>query len=86
MKDVNRSKRHIVEYGHMRKQVEGLEDHADLGTECRQFAPFLRQAFAVNEDNAAVNGFKPVNGTAQRGFSGTGRTDDDNDLAFVDGQ
>ena len=62
--------RHILKNGLVGEQVEGLEHHADFGAEIRELLAFLRQRLAVDANIAGINGFKPVDGAAHRGFAG----------------
>ena len=68
----------------MGKQVEGLENHADLTPQLRQLFSFPRNRFPFQKDLTGIDRFQPVDGTAQGGLSGTGRTDDHDHFALPD--
>src|SRR5206468_13013825 len=66
------------------EEVEGLEDHADVGPQPRQLPALLRQRLAVDRDRSAGDRLQSVDAPAQGRLAGTGRADDDHHLACVD--
>ena len=68
----------------MRKEVELLEDHAELGARASELLALLRQRLALNEDLARIDGLEAVDSAAQRRLAGSGRADDDEDLSPID--
>ena len=70
----------------MREQVEGLEDHADVGAELGQGLALLGQGSAVDLDGAGLEGLQPVDRAAQCRLARAGRPDHDDDLALADRQ
>ena len=67
----------------MGEQVEMLEHHAYLLSDRPDVLPFLCDAGAVHPDLAAGGRLQKVDAAQQRGFTGTGRADDGNDLSPV---
>ena len=70
----------------MGEEIEGLEDHADLGPQAGQFAALLGQELAVDLDGPLLDGLQAVDGAAQRGLARSGGPDDGDDLTAVDVQ
>ena len=70
----------------MREQVEGLEDHADVGAQLGELLALLGQRLAVDGDRARLDGLQPVDRAAQRRLAGPGGADDDDHLALADGE
>ena len=60
----------VFQDGLVREQVEGLEDHADVGAQLGQFLALRGQHLAIDADVAVVDGFQAVDGAAQRGLAG----------------
>ena len=69
----------------MGKQVEGLENHSDLGADRVDVGGGV-QGDAVHDDFAAFEDFQPVDAAQQGRFPGPGRADDDDHLPFLDVQ
>ena len=53
----------------MRKQVELLKHHAQLGTHAGKILALLRQGLALDEDLARVDGLQAVDGAAHGRFA-----------------
>ncbi len=68
----------------MGEEVEGLEDHADVGAEPGQHLALFGQDLPVDFDAARIDGFQAVDGAAQGRFSGAGGSQDNDDLALGD--
>ncbi|MNW64818.1 hypothetical protein D3C74_431330 [compost metagenome] len=68
----------------MREEVEGLEDHSNVGAQLGKCLAFRWKRIAVNLDGALVDGFQSVDGTAQGGLARARRTQDHNYLALGD--
>ena len=66
----------------MRKQVEALKHHAHFAANRIEVLKVIVELNAVNDDFPAVVRFKPIQGTQESRFSGTGRSDDGGDLTF----
>ncbi|VXB00283.1 exported hypothetical protein [Arthrobacter sp. 9V] len=65
------------------EQVEGLEDHSDVGTQVREVLAFFGKLLPVDGDVAVVDGFQAVDCTAKSGFTGTGRSNDHHDFTLL---
>ena len=86
--DADRRLHHVFERGHMRKQIEPLEHHAQLGTlhghflviQGLQHLPtalvdiLVADHLAVDVDFAAGQRLKLIDQAQESGFAGTGRT------------
>ena len=83
---LDRADRHVLQDAHVREQIEALEHHAELGAHGGELAALLRQRDALDEHLAGVDGLEAVDRAAHRGLAGTGRPDDDEDLAAGDGK
>ena len=70
----------------MGEQVEGLKYHANLGAKLGELFPLFRECSTVNADLAGIDGFQSVDRAAQGRFSGAGRADDYDNLAFFYGE
>ena len=79
--DLQRSQGDVVPDGHVAEQVEGLEDHADFRAQPGEVLTLLRQEFTVDVDLSAVDGLQTVDRAAQRGLTGTGGAENNDDLA-----
>ena len=62
-----------------------LEDHSDLLSRFPEFfRRKIRENFSVNRDGSARRSFQSVDTSHQCGFSGTGESDDTEDLTTPD--
>ena len=50
---LDRAERDVLEDRHVREEVEGLEDHADVGAQLREALALFGQRLAVDRDLAA---------------------------------
>jgi hypothetical protein len=94
---VGRRDRHVVERGHVREEVEPLEDHADVAALPRDPAllvldqlpaagSVVADRVAVHGEASAVDPFEVVETAQERALARPGRADDDHDLAGPYGQ
>ena len=65
----------------MGEEVEGLEDHADVGSQPGEGLALLWQRRAVDLDRAGVDGLEAVDAAAEGGLSGARGSDQDHHLA-----
>ena len=56
---------HVVEDGPVGEEVEGLEDHADVGAQAGEVLPLFREDLAVDADGARVDRLEAVDRAAQ---------------------
>ena len=68
----------------MREEVELLEDHAEVAAHLVDVVGLVVDVLPVDDDAAAVDLFKTVDGAQQGGLAGAGRPDDDHALAGSD--
>jgi hypothetical protein len=91
---VDRARGDVVEYGHVREEVESLEDHSDLephgpdrpvvGPSGATIRPRLREVDALDGDGPSVDRLEGVEDPEKRGLSRSARTDHHHDLAGID--
>ena len=65
----------------MRKQVEGLKQHADLAAHLVDILQVVGEFDAIDDNIALLMLLQPVDATHQRGFAGAGRAADNDALA-----
>ena len=92
--DMDGREGHVVEDGHVREEVEMLEDHAHLLPVLVKieldplaglvFDLFLRDVHAVKVDLARRRHLQQVQRPQQRRLAGAGRADDDHHVAALD--
>ena len=92
--DLGQAEHDVVERGHVREQVEALEDHADPGALGRDralaqpLAPAAGEAIAdrlaVDHDLALVVLLEQVDAAQQRGLARAAGADDRHDFALAD--
>jgi hypothetical protein len=70
----------------MWKKVELLKDHPDFKPYLTYPSLLRRDADTINNQFPARYHFKAVDTAEESGFSGSGRTDDHNNLTFMDGK
>ena len=75
---------HIFQHGHVREQVELLEDHAQLGAHGSELATFLRQRLAIDKNLTRVDGLQTIDGTAEGRFARTGWANNHDNFAGDD--
>ncbi len=86
---------HVLQHGHVREEVEVLEDHADLGPEGADDIGLLHDEpallvlavshfLAVHQDGALVHLFEEVDHPEQRRLARARRADDDDPLPLLD--
>jgi hypothetical protein len=68
------------------EEVEGLEDHPDVGAQPGERLALLRQRLPVELDGAGLDGLQPVDRPAQGRLSRPRRADDDDHLPLADGE
>src|SRR5262245_4771838 len=68
----------------MRKQVEALEHHRDLGADRHDRAVVAVNARALDADLAAIVALEPVDAAQDGRLAGAGRADDADHLALGD--
>ena len=76
----------VFEDGHVVEEIEGLEDHADVGAVFGGVDALAGDVFAVVEDLAARRGLEQVDAAQERRFAGAGGADDGDDVALADGK
>ena len=76
----------VFEDGHVVEEVEGLEDHADVGAVFGGVDALAGDVFAVVEDLAARRRLEQVDAAQERRFAGAGGADDGDDIALADGK
>ena len=74
----------VLEDRHVREQVERLEDHPHFAADLLDVANVVAHLDTVNDDPAAVVLLQPVDAADERGLSGAGRADDDDDFLLPD--
>jgi hypothetical protein len=72
----------VLERGAVRKQVEALEHHRDLGAHRADLPLGAVHARSVHPDLAAVVGFEPVDAAQERRLARAGRPDDADHLTL----
>ena len=78
---------YVAGYGARGHQVEVLEDHADLLAGLPQLLCRERQhILSVHRDGAGGRALEQVDAAHQCGLARTGKTDDAEDFAFIDGE
>src|SRR6185503_6665912 len=82
----DRRERAVLENREVRKEIELLEDHADVAPHLVDAYEVLRQLDAVHDDSAALVRLEPVDAADERGLAGTRRPADDDTLAAFDAQ
>ena len=80
--DLARRKRDVVQDRHVRKEVEALEHHADLGANAIDVGG--RKLLATDGDLSLGRHIEVVDGAQERRLARTGRPDDDDDLLVRD--
>lgn len=65
-------------------RFKGLEHHANLGPKCRLILGLQGNRLALIVYVTGAGFFQQVNAPQKRGFTGTGGTDDTDDLTFLD--
>ncbi|MEY9485832.1 hypothetical protein RKD26_001626 [Streptomyces calvus] len=84
--DLDLAQRHVLEHGLVREEVEGLEDHPDVGPQPGELLALMGQGLAVDRDRTGVDRLQAVDGAAQGGLPGPGGSDDHDDFAAGDRQ
>ena len=74
----------LLQHGHVREQVELLEDHADPGAQLVDVGVGVGDLLALDEDLAAGGDLEQVDAAQQRGLAGARRADDAHDLPVAD--
>ena len=69
----------------MIEKVEGLEHHPHLLSNLVDVAFLIRNAHTVHPYITRSRSFKHIDATDERGLSRTGRSDDGNNVSFVNG-
>ena len=76
--------RHVLQHRQVRKQVELLEHHADLGPHVVDVGALVLQMHAVDVDAAAGGHFEVVDAAQNRALARPARADDNHDFAALD--
>ena len=74
----------VLQHAHVVEEVEGLEDHADLGAVLVDVELPLEDILAVEEDLAVVGDLKQVDAPEQGGLAAAGRADNGDHVPLVD--
>src|SRR5262249_31956599 len=74
----------VLDHAHMRKQIEALEDDADVAAKRVEVDAGARHAIAMQADLAVLDGLEAVDAAQQRGFAAARRADEADDLMLVD--
>ena len=82
--DLARCKRHVVDDAAVRKEVERLEDDADLSSCGVDVVAGPRDVVALEPDRAGVDRLEQIEAAEQRRLAAPGRTDQRNDLVIGD--
>ncbi len=83
---VDRRKRHVVENGHVREEVVGLEDDADAPPERVQVDLPVRNRLSVDDDRSLIDALEQVDAAEEGRLAGAGRADQAHDLVQIDGE
>src|SRR5262250_22848 len=65
-------KRDVLQHRHVREEIEGLEDHADLGAKLCQAPAVAGDGVAVHEDLALLDRLEPVDAPDESALARTG--------------
>ena len=84
--DLHRAERNVVKNGLVGKEVERLEDHADVSPQLRKRLALVGEFFAVDGDRPSLEWLESVDRAAERGLARPRRTENDDNLTFADGQ
>src|SRR5690606_20748073 len=79
--DLHRREDAVPQHGHVREQVELLEDHPDLAADGVDVPPASRQLDAVDDDPAFLDRLELVEAPDQGGLARSRRPADDDALA-----
>ena len=88
---IHRSRQQIVQYGHVREEIERLKDHAHLSEDLPgervvridDFPVFLfRQVISFHPDRAALNGLQIIEAPQESALPRAGGTDDGDHFPF----
>ncbi|MGY4443930.1 hypothetical protein ACVW04_006749 [Bradyrhizobium sp. LM2.3] len=73
----------VLQHRPVRKQIEALEHHRDLGADFHDRRRVAVDLQSLDADLAAVVAFEPVDTAQDGGLAGAGRTDDADHLALL---
>src|SRR5262249_26542959 len=79
-----RSEHHVLEHGHVRKEVEGLEDDPDAAADIIYVHAGRSDLTAAHEDPTRIDRFDQVDAAKKRRLSRTAGADETNHLVFGD--
>ena len=82
--DLHRCQGDVLEDRLVGEEIEGLEHHSDVGTQCRELLALLGQGLTVDADVARGDRLESVDRAAQGGLARSGGTDEKDDLPLVD--
>ena len=80
----NRCHHNVLLYSFVWKQVKLLENHSDFLAVTVNVNLGISNVRSLKQDFAACGHFQKIQGTKEGGFSGTGRSDNGNNLALTD--
>ena len=77
-----RPERDVVEHGHVREEVERLEDDPDTAPHVVHVDAGCRDLLAANQDSPGVDRLEQVDAAQERRLAGAGRADQADDLVL----
>ena len=83
---IERTFDHVLQHRPVRKQVEALEHHRDLGADLHDRRRVALDLQSLDADLAAIVAFETVDTAQDGGLAGAGGTDDADHLALLDGR
>src|SRR5262249_60077045 len=83
---LSRRERDVLHHGHVREEVERLEDDPDLAAQRVHVDRSVRDRLAVDDDRARVDRLEAVDAAEERRLPRPRRTDQADDLMQVHGQ
>ena len=60
-----RCQRDVLQHGHVRVKVKGLEDHTDVGAQFNRIKMIVRDGHAVDDDVTGLNAFETIDAANQ---------------------
>ena len=86
LQDAARRQGDVVQHGHVREEVERLEDDPDPATDPVDVDALGRDLLAADDDPAGIDGLEQVDAAQERGLARPRRPDQADDLVLGDGQ
>ena len=76
----------VFQHRHVVEQIKGLEHHTHMGAVLRSVEATADYIFTTEEDFTGGGVFQQVDAAQQRRLTGTGSTDDGNNIALLHGK